>query len=527
MAKKDIKFEEYISEQEPEKKPSKTTRSEGLWDLLSTMKFAIWVLILLGALSLAAMFVGELRNPEAMKQPPTTQIEALGRALMVVFQIDDPFRSWWYRLLLGLLSLSLFACILERTPIIWRLWTRKPPQDAGWLRSASYGIKRSVTVSRDKIESRLGRIWHWRIKRDDLWIGEHGRIGMWGPLFTHSGMLLIGLGALIGSFGGISEQQGGYSGDVIQMPGMPYTVRVDSFRIQYYPLQPGQMVLVDNEWVGKLLKQEPGGTWQIEQTMQNGVTQTVSMEPQYIRNQFNAQMDRGNIKRFSSWVTVIENGKEVAKQEIAVNSPLRREGYRFYQSSYDLEHPRSNASYESVSVVVIDSVKKTTDTLTLKPNVELQVPGDTLVVSAGELVPHFKLGKEGVYSESPEFVNPAVKLLFHGPKGFHKEQWVFLKFPPTDAGPGRYTYKLAGFHGEKSVVELATIFEIKKSYGGWILWLGFLMGTIGLVLCFYISHRVIYIEWPKAGEKEVRLTGLTRKTLNLYARQIDQMLEDL
>jgi cytochrome c biogenesis protein len=525
--KKEIKFEEYISEQEPEKKPSKTTRSQGLWDLLSTMKFAIWVLILLGTLSLAAMFAGELRNPEAMQQPPTTQIEALGRALMVVFQVDDPFRSWWYRLLLGLLSLSLFACVLERTPIVWRLWTRKPPQDAAWLRSASYGIKRSVVTGREQLAGRLGRLWHWRTKRDDLWIGEHGRIGMWGPLSTHVGMLLIGVGALIGSFGGVTQRQGGFSGDVIELPGMPYTVRIDSFRIQYYPLQPGQTVLVDNEWVGKLLKQEPGGTWLIEQRMSDGQTQNVSMEAQYIRNQFNNDMDRGNIRRFSSWVTVIENGKEVEKREIAVNSPLRREGFRFYQTSYDVEHPRYTSSYESVRVAVIDSVKKTADTLTLRQNVEQPVPGDTLVVSAGEMVPHFKLGKEGVYSESPEFVNPAVKLLFRGQKGFHKEQWVFLKFAPTDAGPGRYTYRLTGLNGERSTVDLATIFEIKKSYGDWILWLGFIMATIGLVLCFYISHRVIYVEWPAAGQEEIRVTGLTRKTVNLFARQIDQMLEGL
>ena len=57
--------------------------------------------------------------------------------------MHDPFRSWWYRLLLGLLCLSLFACILERLPIIWRLWTKQPPQNADWLRNIHHGVERT------------------------------------------------------------------------------------------------------------------------------------------------------------------------------------------------------------------------------------------------------------------------------------------------------------------------------------------------------------------------------------------------
>ena len=86
------------------------------------------------------------------------------------------------------------------------------------------------------------------MKNDKLWIGEHGRVGMWGPLITHTGLLLLGVGALIGSFGGITDRAGGFSGETItakDVPGMPFAVRIDSFRIQYYPLQPGQMVLVE------------------------------------------------------------------------------------------------------------------------------------------------------------------------------------------------------------------------------------------------------------------------------------------
>jgi cytochrome c biogenesis protein ResB len=174
-----------------------------------------------------------------------------------------------------------------------------------------------------------------------------------------------------------------------------------------------------------------------------------------------------------------------------------------------------------------DSAKGTTDSLLLKSGVEAAIPGDTLKVIAGQLLPHFKLGQEGPYSEDAQFVNPAVQLTFKGPHGFEKTQWAFLKFPSMQAGPGRYTYRVSRLHGEQATEELATIFEVKKTHGSSILWAGFLICTLGLILCFYVTHRVLYVEWPQAGGTDTRLTGLSRKTAHLFARQLDHLLEGL
>ena len=65
-----------------------------------------------------------------------------------------------------------------------------------------------------------------------------------------------------------------------------------------------------------------------------------------------------------------------------------------------------------------------------------------------------------------------MRLTFRGPHGFEKTQWAFLKFPAMDAGPGRYAYRVAALEGERAAQEMATIFEIKHTHGGWILWAG-------------------------------------------------------
>jgi len=525
----DLNYQSYLTEQEtlePEAKPS-AKKKQNLWELLATMKFAIWILVLLGVLSVISLFVGELLPKNEAGQPT---VQGAGRAVVDLLQMGDPFRSWWYRLLLGLLCLSLLDCVLERTPVIWRLWHKKPPEDAGWLKNIRYGVQREVNVAREEIQFRLRRGWSWRLRTDKLWVGERGRVGMWGPLLTHVGMLLIGVGALIGSFGGMTTRAGGFSGEIIDstdVPNLPFTVRIDSFRIQYWPLQPGQTVLVDDRAIGRLIRQEPSGTWLVEEQDDKGNKVLSSNEPEYIRNQFNNNMDRGNIRKFASYVTIFEHGREAEKREIAVNSPLRRGGFRFYQSSYDPEHPRATASYDALALAMTDSAKGTKDSLFLRSGLETAIPGDTLKVIAGKLLPHFKLGQEGAYSEDAEFVNPAVQLTFKGPHGFTKTLWAFLKFPPTEAGPGRYSYRLSALRGEQATQELATIFEVKKTHGGFVLWAGFLICTVGLVLCFYVTHRVLYVEWPQKGDNMVRLTGLSRKAAHLFARQLDHLLEGL
>ncbi|MDD5088997.1 MAG: cytochrome c biogenesis protein ResB, partial [bacterium] len=265
--------EDYTTEPQSNGKP---TKKKGLWATLSSMKFAIWTLILLGALSLIALFVGELRDPEA------AQGTGAGRALMQLLQMDDPFRSWWYRLLLGVLCLSLFTCVIERFPVIWRRWSKTPSDDISWLKNARHGIVRVVNVAPEELQF-LFRGWSWRIKNDTLWLGERGRLGIWGPILTHLGMLLIGVGALVGSFGGFRAREGGFAGDVVRLAHADFSVRIDSFRVIYYPLQPGQWVLVEDEWIGRLGKQNPDGTWPVREVWRDGEGEPVAVPAENIR----------------------------------------------------------------------------------------------------------------------------------------------------------------------------------------------------------------------------------------------------
>ena len=94
-----------------------------IWKQISSMKFAIIVLLILAIVSVIALFLGEF-YPVRASGPGWQEFwrQQLGWSepvfnLFVIFQLHEPFRSWWYRILLFLLSLSLFSCIIERIPI--------------------------------------------------------------------------------------------------------------------------------------------------------------------------------------------------------------------------------------------------------------------------------------------------------------------------------------------------------------------------------------------------------------------------
>jgi len=497
------------------------TSREGLWALLSTMKFAIWILILLGVLSLVAMFVGEFYNPRIMAESQTSS-QVFVRWVLDVFQMDKAYSSWWYRLLLGVLCLSLFACILKRAPLVWKIWTLPPPIFTV-IQSSPTSIHRDTPLPKDEVKQKLGAAWRFRVDSEKVSVAEKGRTGMWGPLLTHIGMLLLGIGALVTSFGNYTFRMGGYAGDTVALEGMPFEVKIDSFRVTYYPLQPLQWVLVDDQWLGKLVEEQEEGIWDVQGWTQDSDT-VLQIEAERIRNQFDNDRDRSNIQKFTSWVTVYENGEEVEKTEIAVNDPLRRAGFRFYQSSYDVENPRIEASFDSVEIVISDTAAGLRHTLYLSPGETLQIPEDTLSITAGRLLPDFKVGQNSFkFSGSDQFVNPGLELFFTGPEDFRDTEWLLVKFGQSGQ-PGRYDYALTKLYGERVRLEMATIFEVKYTYGTSVLWLGFIVASLGLLMSFYITHRVLYFVWPDGTRTNTFVIGTSRRMPLEFEKELDRLL---
>jgi len=502
------------------------SRKPKLWAMLSTMKFAIWILIILGALSLASLFSNELVDPQWMETPAEGAGAAFGQLVYKSLELQDPFRSWWYRGLIGILSLSLFACILERTPIVWRLWSRKPELDPRVVNEHSAQIYLSTTESADSFIPRLARSLSPRMDNPNVWVGESGRLALWGPLLTHLGLLLLAIGGLVGSFGGTDSRNGGYPGDTVKEENLPFEVRIDSFRVEFYPLQPHQWVLAEGAWIGRLIERDGQDSWKVERRSQSGEMEYVSLQDMELSNDWDLRDAGGNIKQYISSVTVLEDGQEVMQRQISVNTPLRYRGYRFYQSSYDPSQPRVSARYDQLTVIVSDSLGNIVQRLPLRHGETVAVPGDTITITAGQLIPDFKLdSRRNALSASANFNNPALELIAKGPNGYEKKMWSFLQMQGHQLTIGNFKYEAAEVAGAEAQADIMTIFEIRRSVGTEFLWLGFLVSSIGLILCFYITHRIVYVERPSTGQPLTKVYAFTKKMVRAFEQDLAHAAE--
>ena len=90
-----------------------TGRSQNILTLLKSMKFAVWILIVIALVSLVSLFILEFYPiNDNISGWETVYKEKYGQIfyIMKALQLQHPFRSWWYQGLLGLLSLSLLLC---------------------------------------------------------------------------------------------------------------------------------------------------------------------------------------------------------------------------------------------------------------------------------------------------------------------------------------------------------------------------------------------------------------------------------
>ena len=84
------------------KQTTNSTFLENIYSTLVSMKFAIIILIILGATSLLSMMINEYPN-----------FFTEDTLLHTLFQQHSPYSSWWYSILLWFLVISVLLCVIQ------------------------------------------------------------------------------------------------------------------------------------------------------------------------------------------------------------------------------------------------------------------------------------------------------------------------------------------------------------------------------------------------------------------------------
>jgi cytochrome c biogenesis protein len=271
---------------------------------LSSLRTGIVLLILTGVASIAGTVIlqrplTEAANLERLYSPATLRwLDRLG--------LTDVFHTWWFGLLLALLSINIVLASLERFPNAWRYFARphrvaeprflasQPLNKAIPVRDMAAAIAAAESAFRD-LGLRPQRIGE---PEDVSLFAEKHRFSRLAAYVVHTALLLI-------FAGGIADAIWGYRGFVA----IPKGGAADTIELQKGGLKPLGFV-VHCEAAGQ--ENYPDGT----------------------------------PKRWWSKLTVLEDGQVMRREEIEVNKPMVYRGLRFFQSSYGPDYTGLAVAYE-------------------------------------------------------------------------------------------------------------------------------------------------------------------------------------
>jgi len=349
---------------------------------------------------------------------------------------------------------------------------------------------------------------HTQNKNSRLLYAKRGAISQFGPFLTHISMVIIILGAAISYMMSFEHFQWLAPGDVIQIPDLSYMAS---------PAY--QWEVITHRLAGAFgIKREPSpvmiadrvvrrSDWRrLPQDLSTGKSFGLRLE------KFDAHFTpQGRPKAYLSTVTVLgpENGaEELYSYLIKVNDPLIHGGVYFYQSSYS--PGGGSAQWVDLEVVFSDSLHPRRYSLKIKPGadaVPIGTSGDSIRIE--RFVGNFKLGNDGKVVSGPgDESNPAVQVAFNRNSGEFSRSWVFKNFPDFSHG-GQSPYSVTmGDYGKSYLTGLT----IRTHRSQIVIWIGFVLMVVGVLLSFYVNHRQLWVMViPEGPASRICLAGASYK----------------
>jgi cytochrome c biogenesis protein len=265
-----------------------------IWDFFASVKLALFTLFFLSTTSIIGTIIPQ-------KESFQWYVERYGEATANLFQIlaftPDMYTSVWFLCLLGLLAINLIVCSFDRFPGVWRQ-IKADNLDTPQARlekmtpRLQWQSGNSPEATADTFKNTLKTLgWEASERKDGkgiLLFAQKGALTRTGVYIVHASLLVIFLGAIIGSIFGFKASimlpetrttDKVYSSETRAAIDLGFEVRCDLFNIEFY--------------------------------------------------------DNGMPKAYRSQLAILENGKVVTEKAILVNDPLTYKGITFYQSSYE------------------------------------------------------------------------------------------------------------------------------------------------------------------------------------------------
>ena len=431
-----------------------------IFTLFASVQLTVTVLLTLAATSVIGTVIPQNQNMDAY-------LHTYGQNLYRLFSVLDMFdmyHSWWFQLLLVLLTLNIIICSLDRLPTVWKIVVKPPVFKPSRFLTAS--CQRQVAASspgqaQSLLEKALSRsIGSVRIEPVQhgyyLW-SEKGRWTRLGVYVVHLSVVFLLAGGLIGSFWGFDGAVNipeGETAKTIRLNNsgksipLDFEIRCDNFSVSFY--------------------------------------------------------DSGAPSEYRSTLTILEKGMPVLTRDIIVNDPLRYKGINLFQSSYG-NLPSQN--------LVLSFTSRATG-MEYKEKI---APGQTVTIPEG-------LGSFMItaFNRDHQFKGHAIGDAFVGmltpPNGESVEVVIPVKFPTFDRmRKGEVVVAIA-----ETETRFYTGLQVTSDPGVWVVYTGFLLMIAGCIITFFMSHQQICIEAHIDGKTcSVMIRGIANKNKIGMQKKID------
>ncbi|MBU4258530.1 MAG: cytochrome c biogenesis protein ResB, partial [Proteobacteria bacterium] len=432
----------------------------GLWKFFASIRLTVVLLLSLAVTSIIGTVIPQNQSPAAYFR----QYGDFFYKIFSALNIFDMYHSWWFQLLLLILTINVIVCSLNRLSTTWKIvFVKIPPFNVSKFRSLSnkeeFTSNRSPEDLKNKYEQAASKKFgYWRAEQTDKGFcifAEKGRWTRLGVYTVHFSIILLLLGGLIGSIFGFEGFVNIPEGETVnsirlrkteQMHNLDFEIRCDDFSVSFY--------------------------------------------------------ETGAPKEFRSTLSIIEDGKSVLKKDIIVNEPLRYKGINLFQSNYGMLPPEKitlNIMSRETGMVYKKKTK-------IGRPIELPESMGTFVIKDYRNSFNYKsisLGETfiGIFNRKDgDSINIILPLNF---TSFDKMRKGDLIFSVADFDNRYYTG-----------------LQVTSDPGVLVVYSGFTVMIIGCFVTFFMSHKRLCIEVIKTGNKtKVMVVGTANKNkLGMQAR---------
>ncbi len=449
-----------------------------LWNILKSVKLAVFLLITLAIVAVIGTLIpqGEDSIRFAMGLKPEIF------RIFSILGLFDVYHTLWFRAILAILCLNLIVCSIDRLPKSWKRMKSDLPID---MQGPFKNIKEDHIIEckgdmilvynkiKNFLEKRFKHI-KSKIEQDKAFFYlEQGSYSHLGVYLVHLSIVLILLGGIIGSIWGFE----------------------------------GYMNIIEGE-------------------KRNLVRLSKKIKP--IKLNFYVRCDKflvdfyknGMPKEYRSKLTFIIDHKKI-KKDLRVNHPINFNGITFYQASY------GRVFGNKVLIKIVNNLSKKNLKLWLPIGKFVNIPNTDLSIKVIDIREDLAGTGPVIFVIVKNKKGKAMKLILF--KNIKKAQSKLpkpmLKAPMFNPS----LFKPFTFSIDKIEAKYYTGLQVTHDPGVPVVWIGFIMLILGLMVTFFIAHKRIWIRINKKDNNflEIAAAGMTNRDPSSLSRNIIAILKDI